>query len=91
MNITEENMTQMLTDGLVITKRFRSSNEFSLYIEEKVISEKIGYMDAVIHYCEEIDIDIESIAKLINQSLKDKIQIEAEDQNYMRSGGKLPL
>ena len=91
MNITEENITQMLTDGLVITKRFRSSNEFSLYIEEKVISDKIGYMDAVIQYCEEIDIDIESIAKLINQSLKDKIQIEAEDQNYMRSRGKLPL
>jgi len=91
MNITEENMEQMLTDGLVITKRFRSSNEFSLYIEEKVNSDKIGYMDAVIQYCEEIDIDIESIAKLINQSLKDKIQIEAEDQNYMRSRGKLPL
>ena len=84
-------MEQMLTDGLVITKRFRSSNEFSLYIEEKVNSDKIGYMDAVIQYCEEIDIDIESIAKLINQSLKDKIQIEAEDQNYMRSRGKLPL
>jgi len=91
MNITEENMEQILTDGLVITKRFRSSNEFSLYIEEKVNYDKIGYMDAVIQYCEEIDIDIESIAKLINQSLKDKIQIEAEDQNYMRSRGKLPL
>ena len=80
-----------ITDGLVITKRFRSPNEFSLYIEEKVALDKIGYMDAVIKYCDEIDIDVESIAKLINQSLKDKIQIEAEDQNYMRSRGKLPL
>jgi len=48
-------------------------------------------MDAVIQYCNEIDIDVESVAKLINQSLKDKIQIEAEDQNYMKSRGKLPL
>jgi len=81
----------LITDGLVITKRFRSPNEFSLYIENRVLEEKIGYMDAIIKYCEDIDIDIESIAALVNQSLKDKIQIEAEDQNYMKKRGKLPL
>ena len=86
-DINEDN----LTDSLIITKRFRSPNEFSLYIEERVAEEVIGYMDAVIQYCNEIDIDVESVAKLINQSLKDKIQIEAEDQNYMKSRGKLPL
>jgi hypothetical protein len=48
-------------------------------------------MDAVIQYCTEVDIDIESISKLINQSLKDKIQTEAEDQNYLKKRGKLPL
>ena len=57
----------ILTDSLIITKKFRSPNEFSLYIEERVLKERIGYMDAVIQYCEEIDIDIESISKLINQ------------------------
>jgi len=82
---------EILTDSLIITKRFRSPNEFSLYIEELVAREHISYMDAVIQYCNEIDIDVESVAKLINQSLKDKIQIEAEDQNYMKSRGKLPL
>lgn len=89
-SIMETNLT-LLTDGLIITKRFRSSNEFSLYIENKVIEEKIGYMDAIIKYCEEIDIDIETIATLVNQSLKDKIQNEAEEQNYMKKRGKLPL
>jgi hypothetical protein len=81
----------ILTDSLIITKKFRSPNEFSLYIEEKVLREKIGYMDAVIQYCEEIDIEIESISKLINQSLKDKIQNEAEENNFMKPRGKLPL
>ena len=80
-----------LTDSLVITKRFRSPNEFSLYIENRVLSDKISYMDAVIQYCNEIDIDVESVANLINQSLKDKIQVEAEEQNYMRPRGRLPL
>jgi hypothetical protein len=48
-------------------------------------------MDAVIQYCTEVDIDIGSISKLINQSLKDRIQTEAEDQNYLKKRGKLPL
>ncbi len=36
-------------------------------------------------------VDVESISKLINQSLKDKIQIEAEEGNYFKKRGKLPL
>ena len=86
-----EEINYILTDSLIITKKFRSPNEFSLHIEERVFREKIGYMDAVIKYCTEVDIDIESISKLINQSLKDKIQTEAEDQNYLKKRGKLPL
>jgi hypothetical protein len=82
---------QELTDAVIITKRFRSPNEFSLHIEERVLKERIGYMDAVIQYCTEIDIDIESVANLINKSLKDKIRVEAEEQNYIRKQGKLPL
>lgn len=87
----EEEYQEILSDGLIITKKFRSPNEFSLYIEEKVVKEKIGYMDAIIHYCGEVDIDIESISKLINQSLKDKIRLEAEENNYIKKQAKLPI
>ena len=65
--MTDELQQYILTDTLVITKKFRSPNEFSLYIEERVVKEKIGYMDAVIQYCGEVDIDVEAISKLINQ------------------------
>ena len=91
IEMLEPQTEEALTDALIITKRFRSPNEFSLYIEEKVLQESISYMDAVIGYCNDIDIDVESVTKLINQSLKDKIQNEAEEQNYMRPRGKLPL
>jgi hypothetical protein len=87
----DKEIEYILTDSLIITKKFRSPNEFSLHIEEQVSRHKIGYMDAVIQYCEEVDIDIESISKLINQSLKDKIQYEAEENNFMKRRGKLPL
>lgn len=80
-----------LTDGIIITKRFRSANEFSLHIEEKVAKEKIGYMDAIIDYCNNIDIDVASVASLVNQSLKDKIQIEAEEANLLKRRGRLPI
>lgn len=88
--MSEEDFGQ-LNDALVITKKFRSPNEFSLYIEERVLKEKIGYMDAIINYCSEVDIDIDSISKLINVSLKERIRTEAEEFNYIKKRGRLPL
>jgi UDP-glucose 6-dehydrogenase len=69
-----EELQYILTDSLIITKKFRSPNEFSLYIEGRVAAQDISYMEAIIQYCEEVDIDVESISKLINQSLKDKVE-----------------
>jgi hypothetical protein len=82
---------QQLTDVLVITKRFRTSTEFGVFIDEIVRAKKITYMDAVIGYCNEMDIDVESIGKLINQKLKEKIQVEAEQSNLIKPRGHLPV
>lgn len=80
-----------ITDALIITKKFRTSNDFSIYIDEYVSSKKITYMEAIITYCTEMDIDVESIGSLINQKLKEKIQVEAEQANLMRPRGHLPI
>jgi hypothetical protein len=81
-----------LTDQFIISKKFTTANEFSLYIESLVTAKKLSYMEAVINYCEEADIDVESIKSLVNKSLKEKIQCEAEELNYFkRKTGKLPL
>jgi hypothetical protein len=85
----EEN--EQLTDALVITKRFRSPNEFSLYIDEMVANLNTTYMDAVINYCHEKDIEIDSIGSLINQKLREKIQMEAEQANMIKPRGHLPV
>lgn len=89
--MNDENELKDLTDALVITKRFRSPNEFGIYIDEMVTRLKIPYMEAVINYCNEVDIDIESVGPLINQKLREKIQIEAEQANLMKPRGHLPL
>lgn len=83
---------QTVTDQFIISKKFNTANEFSLHIEKLVTSKKLSYMEAVIMYCEEADIDVESIKSLVNKSLKEKIQSEAEELNYFkRRAGKLPL
>jgi hypothetical protein len=48
-------------------------------------------MDAVISYCHEKDIEIDSIGSLINQKLREKIQMEAETANMIKPRGHLPL
>ena len=71
-----------------------NSKEFSLVIE-KVVKDKrpITYMDAIIWYCEENNIEIESTSRLISKSLKEKIQVEAMNANMLKleKTGKLPL
>ena len=71
-----------------------NSKEFSLVIE-KVVKDKrpITYMDAIIWYCEENNIEIETTSRLISKSLKEKIQVEAMNANMLKveKGGKLPV
>lgn len=78
-------------DSILITKRFRSPTEFSLYIEERVVRERIGYMDAIIDYCLTNDVEIDNVGNLVTPALKEKIQLEAEDANMMKPRGKLPV
>ena len=71
-----------------------NSKEFSLIIEGVVKDKKpITYMDAIIWYCEQNNIEIETTSRLISKSLKEKIQVEAMNANMLKveKGGKLPV
>ena len=71
-----------------------NSKEFSLIIEGVVKDKRpISYMDAIIWYCEENNIEIETTSRLISKSLKEKIQVEAMNSNMLKveKGGKLPI
>ena len=61
-------------------------------IEELVRNKKISYMEAIIMYADDIDGEIEMVAKLLNRSIKDKLEAEANDLNMMKKQvTKLPL
>ena len=55
---------------------------FSNKIEE--LAKKVGYIDALVHYAEEYDIDFNTMAGLVSQSLKEKVRKEAISLNMMK-------
>jgi len=70
---------------------FKNSNEFSLHIEQIVRDKKIRYLDAVLQYCKENFIEPEDVAKLVNKSLKDKLEINFQEDNYLPKKAKLDV
>ena len=51
----------------------------------------MSYIDAVVWYCDENDIEIETVNKFISKTLKENIESEARDLNYLPKSAKLPV
>jgi hypothetical protein len=53
----------------------------------------ITYIEAVVTYCQENEIEIETVPKLLSKPLKERLRHEAMRLNYMKksSKGVLPL
>lgn len=62
---------------------FKTANEFSLHIEQMVKDRRMSYMDAVLEYCKENFLEPEDVSSLINKSLKDKIEMDFRELNYL--------
>ena len=65
--------------------------KFSLLIEQMVQTKHISYMDACLEYCKEKEIEPNSIARLVNKALKQKIQMEAEELHFLPKTNSLPV
>lgn len=79
----------------IFDEKFMTAAKFSMDVENLVKQSKhqLNYIDAVIHYCVENDIDIESASKLISKPLKEKIRVDAVRLNFIKktSKGVLPF
>jgi hypothetical protein len=62
-------------------------------VEALVCELRTNYMDAVVHYCEINNIELETAASIIksNSKIKAIIQNEGEDLNLLPKTAKLPL
>jgi len=78
----------------IYQEKFISPVQFAEEIE-KIIKKnpEFNYIEAIISFCEEKEIEIDLISKLISKPLKEKIKRDAIELNYMKktSRAKLPL
>jgi len=69
----------------------KTPKTFALNIENIVIEKRISHMDAVIWYCQKEGIEPDSVGSLISKSLKEKIEANARDLNFLPRTAQLPI
>ena len=66
-----------------IEEQFLTKSKFTKLIESTVADLKIPYIDAILKVCETNDIEIEDIRKFISPVIKDKLEAEAMELNFL--------
>ena len=74
-----------------IEEQFLTKSKFTKLIENAVAESKMPYMDAIIKVCETNDIELEDIRKFISPVIKDKLEAEAMDLNYLPKKNAIDL
>tara|TARA_B100001123_G_C15203669_1_gene984384 strand:- start:1161 stop:1379 length:219 start_codon:yes stop_codon:yes gene_type:complete len=64
---------------------------FALEIENIVKEKQLSHMDAVLWYCQQENIEPDSINSLISKSLKEKIEANARELNFLPKQAQLPV
>ena len=78
----------------VLASKFFCPAKFAQEIETLVLENKdMNYIDAIVFFCDQNSIDVESVPKLISKPLKEKIKYHAQQLNFMKktSRAKLPI
>ena len=68
-----------------------TSKRFTLLIEELVHTKHLTYLEAVCYYCEQKGLETNTVTKWISPAMKEKIQYDAEQLNYLPKTTALPL
>ena len=76
----------MTIEDKIITKK-----SFCDMVESYVFEKRESYMDAVIDIMTQNHIEPERVGVLINTSIKDKIEVEARNLNFLERINTLPL
>jgi hypothetical protein len=73
----------------IIKSKFLCQDKFTNDIENIVKDNKdMNYIEAICFYCEQNNIEIESIVKLISKPLKEKLKWNATNLNYLKRTSK---
>ena len=68
-----------------------TSKTFTLVIENIVKEKNLTHMDAVLWYCEQEGLEPDSLGTLISKGLKEKIEANARELNFLPKQAQLPI
>jgi hypothetical protein len=72
--------------------KFLCPAKFSQIIEELVkTNEEMNYIDAIVFYCEQNGLEVDSVAKLISKPLKEKLKCDAINLNFLKRTSRAKL
>jgi hypothetical protein len=75
-----------------LEEKFFCPSKFAQEIESLVQQNSdMNYIDAIIHFCEDNSIDLESVPKLISKPLKEKIKCQATELNFLKKTSRAKL
>jgi hypothetical protein len=76
----------------VLEDKFFCPSRFSKEIEQVVQNNpEMNYIDAIVHFCGNNNIDLESVPKLISKPLKEKLKCDATHLNFLKKTSKAKL
>lgn len=65
--------------------------KFAQEVEKIAHENSMNYIDAIVHYCESNEIEIESVPKLMSKPLKEKLKYDAQKLNFMKKTSRAKL
>ena len=75
----------------VIMIDLQTPKVFSLEIEKIAKEKEITHMDAVLLFCKDNNIEPEKVSSLITKGLKEKIEANARELNFLPKVARLPI
>jgi hypothetical protein len=68
----------------IMKSKFLSSDKFSIDIERYIRDNNCNYIDGIIQYCQENEIELETVSKLMSKPLKEKLKNDAIELNFLK-------
>jgi hypothetical protein len=57
--------------------------KFNVIIEDLVRHKRMTHLEAIMHYCEQNNLEAHTITKWMDKNMRERIQMNAEDLNYL--------
>ena len=77
--------------SVVNTNKLMTPTKFSMRIEKLAKDSESTYLDALLDYCDKNSVEPEQVKPLITKSLKEKLEVNARELNFLPKVATLPI